>query len=79
MNLDALPLDVLVPVGLPFAALLWMLWLWLCRAQGVRDRKADARVQQGEARGDASNPAQHRDDHVVRANHARIVARGGAR
>lgn len=76
MNLDALPLDVLLPLGLPVAVLLWLLWAWLCRADRVRDREADDAVQHQQSDSCSEQP---NEEQVRSGQHACIVARGGTR
>lgn len=87
MSLDALPLDVLLPVGLPLAALLFALWLWLLRRDArtltisvertVLHAHAHAEVDHAEQHDRADEPTE--DDPAHDVVHARIVARGGAR
>lgn len=87
MSIDALPIEVLVPVGLPLAALLLALWLWLLRREArtlavsvertVLHPHARPEVHGAEQHDRADEPAE--DDRTHDVVHARIVARGGAR
>ena len=85
MNIDALPIDVLVPAVLPVALVLWLAWalvlayeLGTRRADRMRDRRAYDRVQREQAEAGTDDATQHREEHHVIATHGRSVPRASS-